>query len=995
MSNKQGYFEEKGINGVAKNHSEAAKIAADKSNWKELSDAEIVPLVEDDPDVAPKKMKGALAMIDPIQQILDIRNIKYEKKFAFVREALQNVDRSTEEEGHNLYPDVNITINNDSFTIYDDAGGITKDKLSNLFDFGVSGWEGGAVKENPFGQGFLSFVILFDRVEVLSNNVHAVFDLEDILQRRAKKVFSLNEAYEYETTRSFDAFGRGEFTAICTKPTEFWDEFEAYEMAVESGKTLAFKSLTINGENIKLQSFDAPYGAIDISKYSSSGEKVIDGWIQPSGDTSEYPFFYHFRKPVGHFFGLPGISGKVNILDNRYGDTIENRDRWQQSTKGRGIILTKNHIVEEAKKFALDIVKHGDDEAVKTYEEFIDHYLDYNQYKYLINFALIGGNTVKAISDNIKEENPDISEETFIEEVKERMSSKSRLIESAEKTIRSESEIAEDYNRKEAEIEARRKEIQEEKFEADHVEEEILDEESEALEEEISDLEKQERKERQREKERQKRLEEGDVRLTDVNKITFWVESEYVPTFLEQIKEAEYHGYQIAIAYNHIQKRVFDNESVGGDYKSKKMFLHISNFIYTYSNSVKMKSIGPKTKEEARIEWVINTFINSVPEFEDVDFHIADYDFIKTMRIPGTDIEETKETRAIAYAEGKDVYMMREIGYGNTVAGEVQGFYGAKSLKPYLKYNNFPLENKTIGWGDIALFLRVVNLISHEMAHSIYGTTDNTQEHFEAMGKIIAKFNAVITEHQGRTVLGEGKQMSLKNRRALGVEKEDTVAITYFAGTDIEMEEAEISPTKAKKIKTFKEGDYLLVEDDLAAFITNVEGDSYSAAIIRGYEANPESVKVLKTEAIEYPFKKGRLYRDSLNYETLFVTDIIPAPWDSWENGIRIMKFTDYNKTEIKNKEFIDTQSAIGLNLEPYNKKEQAKFIHEIALDLIDARMNSYGYVSIPYLVDYFERILPINFQGIQYIIDKKYSDKYEKTGTKTYDGAEEYYFKE
>ena len=57
--------------------------------------------------------------------------------------------------------------------------------------------------------------------------------------------------------------------------------------------------------------------------------------------------------------------------------------------------------------------------------------------------------------------------------------------------------------------------------------------------------------------------------------------------------------------------------------------------------------------------------------------------------------------------------------------------------------------------------------------------------------------------------------------------------------------------------------------------------------------------------------------------------------------------------------------------------------------------MNSYGYVSIPYLVDYFERILPINFQGIQYIIDKKYSDKYEKTGTKTYDGAEEYYFKE
>ena len=73
-------------------------------------------------------------------------------------------------------------------------------------------------------------------------------------------------------------------------------------------------------------------------------------------------------------------------------------------------------------------------------------------------------------------------------------------------------------------------------------------------------------------------------------------------------------------------------------------------------------------------------------------------------------------------------------------------------------------------------------------------------------------------------------------------------------------------------------------------------------------------IKVLKTEAIEYPFKKGRLYRDSLNYETLFVTDIIPAPWDSWENGIQVMKFTDYNKTETKNREF--------------NNKNKIKFIN-------------------------------------------------------------------
>lgn len=988
----QGYPEAQDIRtGKAPDHQKNAL----ESGWSNLSDAEIVPLVEDSDEGAPKKMKGALAMIDPIQQILDIRNIKYEKKFAFIRESLQNVDRSTEEEGHNLYPDVNITITEDSFTIYDDAGGITKEKLSKLFDFGVSGWEGGAVKENPFGQGFLSFVILFDRVEVFSNNVHAVFDLGEILQRREERVFSLNEAYDYETTRSHDAFGRGEFTAVCTKPTEFWSEFEAYEMAVESGKTLAFKSLLINGEIIKLQSFEAPYSAIDISKYDSSGEKVFDGWIQPTGDMDEYPFFYHFRKPVGHFYTLPGISGKVNILNNRYGEPVENRDRWQQSSKGRGIVLTKNHIIEEVKKFALEIVKYGDDETIKKYEDFIDHYLDYGQYKYLINFPIIGDNTIKAISDDIKKKEPDISEERFQEEFKERTSSKSKLIDSAEKTIRTESEIAEDYNRKEAELEKRRREIEEEKTEADEVEEEVLEEEEEALSEEQSEFDRKEKEEQKHEEQRKRRLEEGEVKLADVKKITFWVESEYITSFLDQIKNAEYHGYQIAVAYNQIQKRVFSNESIGGDEKSKNMFLHIGNFNFVSTNKVKMKTIGPKTKEEARIEWVINTFINSVPEFEQVDFHIADYDFITVMKIPGTKIEQTIKTTAIAYAEGNDVYMMREIGYGNTVAGEVQGFYGAKSLKPYLKYNDFPIENKTIGWGDIALFLRVVNLIGHEMAHSIYGTTDNTQEHFEAMGKIIAAFNTVITEHQGRTTLGKGKEMGIKNRRALGVEKEDTVAITYFSGTDIEMEKAEISPTSVKKVKNFKVGDYLLVDDDLAVTIESVEDNNYVASYIRGTGAEQEFVNIPKAEAIGYPFKKGRLYRDKSNYETLFVMDIIPAAWDSWENGIQVMRFTDYNKTEVKSKDFIQTYKAIALNLEPYSKPEQAKFIHDIATRLIDMRMDSYGYVSIPYLVDYFERILPINFQAIQYIIRDKFSDRYRKTGTKNYDGAEEYHFRE
>ena len=750
----------------------------------------------------------------------------------------------------------------------------------------------------------------------------------------------------------------------------------------------------------------SPMVACAASGYQMMGEfaPMESVWIQwpDPRDSTMYGFhptigFYlnpqEWNPPFVELVRECQTEGKVNIINKRYGNPVVNRDGWQQSRKGSGIHLTENHIRDIIRDFLRDIIQNGSDEEIEKYSRIMDEYIVFEQYRNTINFALIGDNTTKAIADDIKKEDPDISEENFQKKIKERMSTRSKLIESAENTIRSEGEVAEEYNRKEEEIEKRREEISQEHLEADHVEKEVLEEEEEALSQEEIDIRDAEEEAKNEEKRRAKRVEEGVVKISDIKKTTFWVIASDIPAYLDLIQNAEYHGYQIAIAHNSIQEKLFKNEQIDMNTGTGK-FLPIGLFNYVSTNQVKMKSIGPKTKEEARIEWVINTFINSVPEFEEIDFHIADYEFRTIMKIPGTNIEETKKTTAVAYAEGNDIYMMRKIGYGNSVAGEIQGFYGAKSLRPYLRYNDFPLENKTIGWGDITLFLRVVNLIAHEMAHSRYGTTDNTQEHFEAMGKIIAKFNGVITEHQGRTTLGDANDLGVKNRRALGVEKGDTVAITYFSGTDAEMEEAEISPTKVKKIKTFKEGDYLL-HNNLAMIIEEVKDSVYIASYIQGYEADAEVLEIPRTEAIEYPFKKGRLYKDILNNETLFVTQIKKCPWNSYENGIQVMKFTDYNKTEIKEEEFLYTYEAVALNLEPYNKKEQAKFVHDIAVRLIDKRMDSYGRVSIPYLVDYFEPILPINFQAIQYIIDKKYSDLYKKTGTQTYEGADEYYFRE
>lgn len=980
--------------GKAPKHQKAAL----ESGWSDLSDAVVVPLVEDG-DVVPKRMKGALALIDPINQILDIRNIRYEEKFAFLREALQNVNRSRGEEGHNIKPDVVIDISEESLTIYDNAGGIRKEKLSELFDFGVSGWEGAAKEENPFGQGFLSFVMLFDKVEIFSNNVHAIFDLSEILEKREAGVLNLNEAYEWESARSLDTFGRGEFTLRCTKPLEDWDVERAEAMAVTSGEMLTLNSLIINGDRIRLIGFEAPYGSrfVDVSKYNASNEKVIEGYIEMTGDVWDKPEFFYYGLIVGRYGELPGMRGKVNILDKRQGSPVENRDGWQQSKKGSGIHITENHIRNFVNDFLKKIVQEGSDEEIEKYSHIIDNYIVFEQYRNDINFALIGDNTTKAISDDIRAENPDISEEDFQREIRDRMSTKGSLMESAEKTIRSSGEVAGEYNQRSEEIYKRRDEINEEKLQADQVEAEVLSEEEEALSQEEIDLRNAEKEANDEEERRAKRVKEGIVRISDIKKTTFWVRAKEIgnPAILELIKDAEYHGYQVAIAHNSIQANLFEKEQIDVSTGTGK-FLPIGMFSYVSTNQTKMKYLGPKTKEEARIEWAINTFINSVPEFEKIDFHIADYESRVIMKIPGTNIEETKKSIVIAYAKGNDIYMMRQIGYSEySTAGETQGFYGARSLRPYLKYNDFPLENKTIGWGDIALFLRVENLIAHEMAHSIYGTTDNTQEHFEAMGKIIAAFNAVITEHQGRTTLGEAKSMSIKNRRALGVEKSDTVAITYFSGTDAEMTEEEIKPSKAKKVKTFKVGDCLLVKNDLAVTIESVENETYVASYIRGVGTEQEFITIPKAEATAYPFKKGRLYKDILNNTTIFVMDIVPSQWDAWENGIQAMTFTEYNKLESKNKEFIQTEDAILLNFEPYSKPEQAKFVHEIATRLIDMRMDSYGYVSIPYLTDYFSTILPINFQAIQYIIDKKYSDRYEKTGTKTYDGAEEYYFRE
>jgi len=193
------------------------------------------------------------------------------------------------------------------------------------------------------------------------------------------------------------------------------------------------------------------------------------------------------------------------------------------------------------------------------------------------------------------------------------------------------------------------------------------------------------------------------VSIAKSNKL-FWVSPNELNASKETITNMEYYGFKGIIAVNELYERVFNEYSVP----------HISYLVDNIKKQHKFTDIGTRTLKEKRALFLLRR----IEEYYKIGetFNICNI----TMKI-------------VSQFDDKELQSPDNIIEGVCTQGKI--YLDRKSLK----LGDFTVKNWTsehISLEDLRFILRASDTISHELAHLLYDTKDNTLAHMQAQAKI-------------------------------------------------------------------------------------------------------------------------------------------------------------------------------------------------------------------------------------------------------------------
>ncbi|MDD5453985.1 MAG: hypothetical protein PHW62_00595 [Candidatus Ratteibacteria bacterium] len=771
---------------------------------KDLVDVLRQPLVMVD-NTAPVIKEKPIVAKNPVEQFIERRYV-YQGAYTIIRETLQNSERISRD--RKVPVDITITFNDDSYTIEDNAGGVNKNNIDTVFNLGVSGYEHLGEETQPFGEGFISFILLFGKVEVISNDIDAEFDFAWIEEQYKKDPkFDMMKAYKVAEYSSDETLGaKQKFIAKFTKPLPSYNKEKAIKIAKEIAKTMPVRSITINGElaNNKINFNETPYGYVRVEKKYGEKEGII-GYFTAGGEYDYIKLFDH-GAPVGsiskevvdnRYGNLPAMMGNINIMHTFYGQANKSRDGWITDDR---IERTEKFIKELARDYAIELIDILSDSQIEKVQHFISRYTTFNDIKYHIRFEVIEPEIVELVTKVERDLHKDLSEENFKLHMSEILKSPSKLNEAVSRAKDYSPKIdAAAYNEKQKQLEQEHAKLQQEKAEQQpdpersskptpeqqgvQEKQDVINEKQQDLKEEKEATEKKQKTVVEKVNEFLEARSGGGMTFAKWKKETFWCDRKDVEQYADTLKMAGYYRINIAIAENKFQKmgfEAFDN------------FVHISELESSMHLIPKISSPGAQNAKERRIEFIMRAFLDAAG-YNNVKTVIANITGRRVIRIQKTDKKIDEEFGLVAYAEPStnSIYLQRKIGFGT--ADGTTDYTGVKALYPFLEYNDFPLESKSIGMGDIAVFSKIRKTLSHELAHLVYKTKDDTADHYKAIVIVDSKFDSVIAEFKASSRISDSLDgLNKKARDRIGVQKGDKTVITVTKGTEGQVEKQEV-----------------------------------------------------------------------------------------------------------------------------------------------------------------------------------------------------------
>jgi hypothetical protein len=195
------------------------------------------------------------------------------------------------------------------------------------------------------------------------------------------------------------------------------------------------------------------------------------------------------------------------------------------------------------------------------------------------------------------------------------------------------------------------------------------------------------------------------VLLKDVikkNKKVVWMRAEELESSAELKAKAEYYRIVVHVANNILQERVYQKHNVP----------HISELENGVEKTITINNRYLKTEKEISFMRILNR-ISAYYNLDHKTFQIGDLKLVVTTKLGGMVID--KETLRVG-----------GVAYENHIVLD----------RKHLGLKRFHLYGEGIGQHELKALLANITTIAHELAHRLYGTTDNTVMHYKSEEQI-------------------------------------------------------------------------------------------------------------------------------------------------------------------------------------------------------------------------------------------------------------------
>lgn len=656
---------------------------------------------------------------DLVNRILKIREgLVYNDIATFIDELVQNSQRASATV-------VKITLEDDFFQIEDNGTGCSNPE-EDLFQLDVSGFGIG------YGEGFSSIYAVADYFEVKSLNWIAKMNLVEALNRRNLNLISLEKSNDYK--QGFIVSLKGEKIAEHSWRLE--------RRLNELCSIIPHITFYINGEKVEYRNLfdleeDYQYQKKFLRKIKKRGRVKEDAEIQTIPSFSEIVDKNEELQYAANLALLPkGRSGYINVyFDYRYvtdiyfegatGSVLVGANTVNLKAPDRKSIIYDNKrskFIEDLREDISSLIKNllneGNSDSISEYAETIELYLDVKEY---IKYLTIDKNDIPNQFETRQK-----SEQTIVKEEKEQNNDISYIqqiggdgdltIGEIEQSISSIKSNSQPQNNEEV--------YQEEttipSSQSNYVDNEYVQEESQRS----VDTKRQEEDQKfnsyvkptQQQLVSKEDIDEINIKNIKSKKNIVWVQKSEISTYKEFISQYEYYG-----IFTFISPHVL--------YDKALEFIGIPHISTVQDEAIEkqyeVKRIGAISKKEERAMEILS-FIEDKLHLPKT-FYISDIKCKMIVSLRGSKLYQ-QNLQVEGYAKGGIIHLNR------------------KSLD-FGKLNSTLLGRNTIGVHDLKFVLSNIELIAHELAHVIYGTKDNTVEHFEAQNKIQKSIGDMFMEN--------------------------------------------------------------------------------------------------------------------------------------------------------------------------------------------------------------------------------------------------------